>query len=180
MGEPPTAFCESWPADLILLNFTSAMEVKCIVREVSPDLTKCCLPQLLLSSSLSNKNAQWSFNSEPASQGKGTFLCSGANHNENSGFNNIILMVKYLFYPSQMHVNYGPSIMIIYGYHFGCSEQQCLGLVVFSAQDEKWSLKECSLPSRHVLTALILHLPNCICWLLSHLETSGTKSNWSN
>lgn len=64
-------------------------------------------------------------------------MCSRANHNENSRFNNIILMAKYLFYPSQLHLSHRLSIMIIYGYHFGCSEQQCLGLVVFSAQDEK-------------------------------------------
>lgn len=177
---PPTIFHESWPAESILLSFSSAIEMKYIVIEISPDLTKCYLSQLLLVSSLSRENPQQSFNSEAASQGGGTSMCSRANRNENSRFNNIILMAKYLFYPSQLHLSHRLSIMIIYGYHFGCSEQQCLGLVVFSAQDEKWSLKECSLPSRHVLTALILHLPNCICWLLSHLETSGTKSNWSN
>lgn len=171
---------KSWPAKSILLSFSSAVEMKYIVKEISPDLTKCCLSQLLLASISSKENTQQSFNSEAASQVRGTSMCSMENHNENSGFSNIILIVKYLFYPPQLHLSHGLSIMIIYGYHFGCSEQQCLGLVAFSAQDEKWSLKECSLPSRHVLTALILHLPKCMCWLLSHLETSGTESNWSN
>lgn len=133
---PPAVFCDSWPAESVLLIFTSAVEMKYIVTEVSPELTKCCLSQVLLASSLSKENAQQSFNSEAASQGRGTSLCSRANYNENSRFNNIILMAKYLFYPSQLHLSNGLSIMIIYGYHFGCSEQQCLGLVVFSAQDE--------------------------------------------
>lgn len=179
-GVPPTLFNERWPTGLILLGFRSAVEMKYIIINISPDLTKCCLYQPLLVSSLSKENVQQSFNSKAASQGWGNFMYSRANHNENLRFRDIILMAKYLFHPSLFHLSHGFSIMIIYGYHFGCSEQQCLGLLVFSAQDEKWSLKECSLPSQHVLTALILHLPNCKCWLLAHLETSGTKSNWSN
>lgn len=180
IGVPPTASCESWPSDLILHYFSAVVEMKCSVREVFLDLTMWCFSQLLILSSLSNENALQSFNLERASQGRGIFMRSRAICNENSGFNSIILMEEYLFYPLQLHVSHGLSIMIIYSYHFGCSEQQCLGLVGFSTLGEKWSLKECSLPSRHVLTALILHLPNCLCWLLSHLETSGTKSNWSN
>jgi len=46
-------------------------------------------------------------------------------------------MAEYLFYPAQLHLSQGLSIMIIYGYHFGRSEQRCLGLVGFSTQDEK-------------------------------------------
>lgn len=179
-GVPLTLFHESWPVEWILLGFSSAVEMKYIIIKISLDLTKCCLYQPLFVSSLSKENAQQSFNLKAASQGWGNFMYSRAHRNENSRFRTITLMAKYLFYPSPFHLSHGLSIMIIYGYHFGCSEQQCLGLLVFSAQDEKWSLKECSLPSRHVLTALILHLPNCICWLLAHLETSGTKSNWSN